>query len=99
MFVVLWEYEVQPGAEVAFEALYGPDGAWVGLFHDYPGYVDTQLLKGEQPRHYLTIDRWASVADYDAFLDAAHARYAEINARGDTLTLAERRLGRYETPC
>lgn len=99
MFVVIWEYEVRPGAEAAFETLYGGDGAWVGLFRDHAGYVDTQLLRGEQPRHYLTIDRWASAAAYDGFLDAAQARYAQVNALGDTLTRAERRLGRYETPC
>lgn len=99
MLVVLWEYEVKPGAEAQFEALYGSDGAWVELFRDYRGYLDTQLLRGEQPRHYLTIDRWASAAEYDGFLAAAHDRYARINAQGDTLTLAERRLGRYETPC
>ena len=99
MLVVLWEYEVRAGAEAQFEALYGSDGDWVKLFRDHPGYVDTQLLRGEQPRHYLTIDRWGSAAEYDRFLAAEHARYARINALGDTLTLAERCLGRYETPC
>ncbi|MGH8076714.1 MAG: antibiotic biosynthesis monooxygenase family protein [Lysobacter sp.] len=99
MLVVLWQYEVRLDAEADFEALYGRDGAWVELFRDCPGYIDTQLLRAGQPRHYLTIDRWASAADYDAFLGAAHSRYAQINARGDTLTLTERCFGRYETPC
>jgi heme-degrading monooxygenase HmoA len=99
VFVVLWEYEVVPGAEAAFEGLYGPAGAWVEFFRDYPGYVDTQLLRGERAGHFLTIDRWASAAEYDAFLHAARAGYAQLDARGDALTLAERCLGRYETPC
>ncbi len=54
MLVVLWQYEVRPAAEAEFEVLYGPDGAWVGLFGEHAGYIDTQLLRGEQPRHYLS---------------------------------------------
>jgi len=97
--VVVWEYEVRADAEAAFEALYGSDGAWVALFRTHPGYVGTELaveiVAGR--RRYLTIDRWRSAADYDAFLASDRTRYAEIDAQGDALTMSERRVGRYET--
>ena len=99
MFVVIWEYELHPGAEAAFEALYGAGAAWAGLFRNHDGYIDTQLLRDERPLHYLTIDRWASATGYARFLEAASAQYARIDALGDTLTLTERCIGRYETPC
>lgn len=98
MFVILWEYEVHPGSERAFETLYGHDGAWVGLFRAHAGYLDTELLRDDSARRYLTIDRWVSKADYDGFLDASQSQYAQIDALGDALTLTERRIGRYETP-
>ncbi|MBC7989653.1 MAG: antibiotic biosynthesis monooxygenase [Luteimonas sp.] len=102
MNIVAWEYEVRAGAEAAFEALYGADGAWVALFRTHPGYIGTELLRDALEvaagRHrYLTIDRWRSAADYDAFLASDRTRYAEIDARGDALTASERRVGRYET--
>ena len=98
MFTVIWEYEIQPGSESAFEALYGPGGEWVALFREYRGYLGTELLRDERPRHYLTLDRWESEADYAAFRQAAALRYAQVDALGDALTLGERRIGRYHAP-
>lgn len=98
MIVIVWEYQVRPGSERAFEALHGPDGAWAGLFRGQPTYLGTELLRdGSMPR-YLTIDRWASQADYDDFLQSVRPRYAQIDALGDALTVSERLVGRYETP-
>jgi heme-degrading monooxygenase HmoA len=95
MFVVLWEYEVRAEALAAFEALYGPEGDWVVLFREHAGYVDTALLR--DGLRYLTIDRWTSDTAYEAFLTAAKSRYAQIDAQGDSLTVAERCLGRFHT--
>ena len=97
MFVVIWEYEVRPGSEPAFEALYGNDGAWLALFRQAPAFIGTELLRDEQTGWYLTIDRWRSAADYAAFLDAHAVQYSQVDAQGDALTIAERRLGRYAT--
>ncbi|MEZ0472240.1 antibiotic biosynthesis monooxygenase family protein [Luteimonas salinilitoris] len=99
MFVVIWEYEIRADATDAFESMYGADGAWVALFRQAPGYLGTELLRDRRPRRYLSLDRWATEADYDAFLAATGARYAELDALGDALTLAERRIGRYRAPC
>ena len=99
MFVVIWEYTVRPGSESAFEALYGPQGAWVALFREHSGYLDTELMRNLETGAYLTFDHWRSEADYDAFQQAAAPRYAEIDMLGDALTLGERRIGRYTTTC
>lgn len=98
MFAVIWEYEVREGCEAAFEALYG-DGEWVALFREYDGYVGTELLRdADQPRRFMTIDRWSSADAYATFLTAAKPHYEQIDARGDALTVAERRIGIYTTP-
>ncbi|MFC5570125.1 antibiotic biosynthesis monooxygenase family protein [Lysobacter yangpyeongensis] len=96
MFVVVWEYEVRPGSEAAFSALYGADGDWVALFREHAGYLGTELLRDAgADNRFVTIDRWRSQAAYEAFLATAKARYAQIDARGDALTTAERRIGWY----
>lgn len=97
MFAVIWEYEVREGCEAAFEALYGGDGDWVALFREYDGYIGTELLRdADQPRRFVTIDRWSSADAYTAFVTATKPRYAQIDARGDALTLIERSLGRFQ---
>ncbi|MCL1635442.1 antibiotic biosynthesis monooxygenase [Luteimonas sp. SX5] len=97
MFVVIWQYKVREGAEPAFEALYGSDGAWVALFAEYPAHLGTELLRGERPDTYLTIDRWSSEDDYLAFLVDAQPRYQRIDEEGDALTASEHRIGTYRT--
>jgi heme-degrading monooxygenase HmoA len=98
MHVVIWEYEVRDGCEAAFEALYGPGGDWVALFRAHAGYLGTELLRAPEERgRYLTLDRWTSEAAYAAFLAAAAPRYAAVDARGDALTVGERRIGTYSS--
>ena len=99
MFVVIWEYAVRAESKSDFEALYGPLGAWVALFSEYPGYLYTELMRSHETGVYLTVDRWRSEADYDAFQRAAASRYGEIDALGDALTTEERRVGRYALSC
>jgi heme-degrading monooxygenase HmoA len=103
VFAVIWEFDVRTGCEAAFAALYGSEGEWVALFRQYPGFVGTELLRDAHPAdtdstRWVTIDRWTSENEYDAFLTAAQSRYAHIDARGDALTAAERCLGTYTTP-
>jgi heme-degrading monooxygenase HmoA len=95
MLVVIWEYDVRPGMEDAFESLYGAGGEWAALFREHEGFIGTELLRGDRPCRYLSIDRWESASHYDAFLTNARQRYAGIDAKGDALTLDERRVGRY----
>jgi len=97
MLHVIWEYDVRPGMESSFEALYGPDGAWAALFREHPGFAGTDLLRSDRPGRYLTIDRWQSEEAYDAFLAGARERYAAIDAMGDAMTADERRIGRWFT--
>jgi heme-degrading monooxygenase HmoA len=96
MHVVVWEYDVRAGSEGAFEALYGPGGDWIALFSAHSGYLGTELLRDERPNYYITIDRWASAAEYAAFRLSEQVAYAAIDARGDRLVLSERRIGSFD---
>ena len=97
MFVVIWEFQVRAGCEGGFAALYGGEGAWVALFRESADYLGTELLRDSaRPGRFVTVDRWASGAAYEAFLAAAKPRYAQIDAQGDGLTSSERCLGRFE---
>jgi len=95
MHVILWRFRARPGREADFEAAYGDDGTWARFFRAGEGYLGTELMRGTDGT-YLTIDRWVSKDAYGAFRDAQAARYAEIDARCEALTIEETLLGAVE---
>jgi len=95
--VHVWEFQVRPGREVAFERHYGPDGSWARLFRSAEGYGGTVLLRDlERPGRYLTLDHWESERAYRAFRAAREQEYAALDAACEALTLTERAIGRFE---
>ncbi len=95
-YVVIWEFQVRPGAEEDFERVYGPDGDWAQLFRKAKGYIRSELLRDREVwGRYLVLDHWGSAAQYDAFHAAHTAEYAELDQRCEALTLREARLGSF----
>jgi heme-degrading monooxygenase HmoA len=97
MFVALWEYEVKPGDEERFEKAYGPDGDWVRLFRSDTHYYETRLVRDSLRRDvYLTMDFWETRQAYEEFMAGHRPDYEAIDARGEELTVTERRIGWFE---
>ena len=96
MFVVVWQFEIGEEKIAAFEAAYGPDGAWARLFRSSPEYRGTELLRDAYvPGSYLTIDRWSSEDAFRAFRKAHDGDYETIDRSCDALTSKETRIGAY----
>ena len=96
-YAYLWEFTVAPEHAAEFEQVYGAAGPWVALFRQAAGYVGTQLLRDQSnPLRYITIDRWRSVADYQAFRAAFEHEYGELDGRCQGLTTSEKALGSYD---
>lgn len=96
MFVVVWRFEIAEEKTAAFEAAYGPDGAWAQLFRTSPKYLGTELLRDAYvPGAYLTIDRWASEEDFRAFRKEHDPEYEKLDRECDALTGSETRIGAY----
>jgi heme-degrading monooxygenase HmoA len=97
LHTIHWEYHVKPEKLSEFETIYSPNGAWAELFKKSMGYLGTELLCDEtKPRHYLTIDRWESKEDYEAFLSQHEKEYKALDAQCEGLTESESLLGRWE---
>ena len=98
MFVVVWMFEAKAGAEEDFVRAYGPEGEWAKLFRRSAGFVDSALARDIGiARRFVTIDRWASRAAFDAFKAAAKPEYDALDARCRQLTRSERLIGHFET--
>lgn len=93
-FIIVWRYRARPDAIAAFEQAYRPDGAWARLFRRHEGYRDTELVRADEPRAYLTIDRWASREAFEAFLEAARDEYDRLDAECEALTEFEELVSR-----
>jgi heme-degrading monooxygenase HmoA len=98
MYVIIWEYLARPEHTAEFEVVYVANGAWAQLFQKGPGYLGTELLHDPNDSHrYLTIDRWESLQDYEAFLLHWQAEYAALDERCAELMEQESLLGKWES--
>jgi len=96
MFVVVWQFEIAEDKIAAFEAAYGPEGAWAALFRLSPDYHGTELLRDAYiPGSYLTIDRWASEEAFRAFRKENDPAYETLDRTCDDMTARETRIGAY----
>ncbi len=95
-YTYIWEFYVAAEMCSRFEAEYGPQGSWVGLFRTAPGYVKTSLLHDtSDPSRYLTIDVWESIEAHAAFRAGFAPQYEAIDRRCEGLTLSERAIGEF----
>jgi heme-degrading monooxygenase HmoA len=98
MFIVIWEFEIKNNSQASFERVNGPNGEWAKLFKRGEGYLGTELVRDlANPQRYLTIDRWVSQADYDAFRQKWRNEYEAMDQRGEALTASETKIGSFET--
>lgn len=97
MFIVVWEFTVKPDRIEDFESFYRPDGPWTALFHKYPGFVSTTLMKDlRNPRRYVVADRWTSQKLYDEFKKIAAGPYDDLTTRGHRMIDKETEIGRFD---
>jgi len=95
-YVIVWEFRVRSGMQKQFEEAYGCHGEWVGLFHQDPAYIRSELIQDVcEASRYLTLDFWASEAGYRAFRESRNDEYKSIDAKCERMTETEREVGRF----
>ncbi|MBV9882058.1 MAG: antibiotic biosynthesis monooxygenase [Sphingomonadaceae bacterium] len=95
MIALIWRYEVKEEARAAFEATYGPTGAWAQLFARQAGFRGTELLRADDGS-YLSLDVWESQAHFDAFMATHGADYEALDRSTEGWTRSEHRIGAFE---
>ena len=97
MYVILWRFRPLTGREIEFERAYGPSGEWALLFRRDDDYLGTELLRRcEDPREYLTLDRWVSRTAYETFRSRFSSEYRRLDRLFEDLTEEETPLGTFE---
>ena len=95
-FIYLWAYRVSPEKGDEFRRLYGPEGAWVRLFRQASGYLDTHLYRDRNDAdRYVTIDRWESEEAFRSFRVSFAEEFERLDVEGEHLTVEETALGEF----
>lgn len=95
-FTYVWAYRVLPDRTDEFLGLYGPEGAWVRLFRQAPGYLGTDLYADRDDRsRYVSVDRWESEDAFRGFRERFSEEFECLDREGEELTLEETPLGEF----
>lgn len=95
MVRIIWSFLVRPEHEKQFVSNYGPNGDWAQLFAKSPAYHGTLLLR-DSSRRYVTVDSWNSLEDFETFKHQFRDDYHALDARCESLTQLEERIGVFQ---
>jgi len=96
MYIILWEFAVEPGKVEEFVAAYGAEGDWARLFRQADGFRGTRLLRSsDDPTRFVTIDSWEDVLSFERFRERFRDAYGALDARLATSTASERKIGTF----
>jgi hypothetical protein len=90
MHTIRWRFQPRPSQVREFESVYGPEGEWVRLFRQAPGFLGATLRP--HPTRlgwYETEDRWESLDAWHAFRRAFSAQYTILDEACRALTTEE----------
>jgi heme-degrading monooxygenase HmoA len=95
--VRIWKFRPPAGREDGFSAAYGANGVWAALFAKAEGYRGTELLRPLEPGGWwVTIDRWDSLADFDAFQRDFGDQYRALDSELEGAAGDEEFVGAFE---
>ena len=95
--VRVWKFRPPTDLEEEFGLAYGADGPWAALFGKAGGYLGTTLYRPDEPGGWwLTIDRWNSASDFNAFGRANGEEYRRLDAELEGVAGEEEFVGAFE---
>jgi len=90
---VVWQFEIRPGNEEAFERFYGADGEWTKLSRRSRSFLGSSFLRDIAVEgRYLLVEYWGEmvvyekhVADFGGELQALDAQRERFVERMETI--------------
>lgn len=97
MHIRVWKFRPPDHGEASFAAAYSGTGDWAELFGRAKGYRGSSLLRpAEQGGWWITIDRWASFADFEDFNRRYGEEYLRLDRNLDGIAGDEEFVGAFE---
>jgi hypothetical protein len=90
---VVWQFEIHPGTEKAFERFYGADGDWTKLSRRSRSFLGSSFLRDiASDERYLLVEYWGEMvvyekhlADFGAEMKALEEQRERFVVRMDTI--------------
>ena len=93
----VWKFRPPAGREAEFARAYSSGGRWAELFARAAGYRGTSLLRpDEHGGWWLTLDRWDSASNFDAFASDFDEDYRALDSELEGLAGEEVFVGAFE---
>jgi len=74
VIAVVWQFQVKPGQQKAFEKFYGADGAWTTLGRRSRSFLGSSFLRDQaDDARYLLIEYWSEMVVYEQHRKSADA--------------------------
>jgi len=88
----IWEFHVKEGCERQFMAM--NRRTWPDFFMTSPRYRSTDIAKNlDNPRVYVTVDKWDSQEDFEQFNKANRDKYLALEEDHKSLYESARHVG------
>ena len=66
MIAVVWQFQVKPGQQDAFEKFYGADGEWTALGRRSRSFLGSSFLRDQaSDTSYLLVEYWSEMVVYE----------------------------------
>jgi heme-degrading monooxygenase HmoA len=97
LFQIVWEFIVREEKISQFDKAYSAAGDWAALFRRSAGFLGITLLRdADNPRRYLTIDRWDAATSHATMRARFPKEYESLDRACEGLTESERQVGIFE---
>ena len=95
--VRIWKFRPPKECEEAFAQSYSGNGRWAELFSRSDGYRGTKLLRpADCGGWWVTLDRWKSAADFEAFGQQFGGEYRSLDEELEGVAGDEEFIGAFE---
>ena len=96
MIAVVWQFQVRPGSQRAFEKFYGADGEWTALGRRSRSFLGSSFLRDQaRDTQYLLIEYWSEMVIYERHQRSVAATARDLEGRRDELCESVVPLGIY----
>lgn len=93
----IWKFRPPRDRKHEFALAYGAEGVWATLFSKASGYLGTTLHRPDRKGGWwTTIDRWSSLADFEAFEREYGEEYRALDIELEGVSGEEEFVGTFE---
>ena len=94
MIAIVWQFEIRPGRETAFEEFYGAEGEWTAASRHSRSYLGSAFLRDQaRASRYLVIEYWSEMLVYEQHKAYHHDQMQQLTARRDELVASVEPMG------